>query len=67
MPAAVDVVEAVEMLGDSVSVYLDNGHAAGGIASTILDLTAEVPQVLREGGISLARLQEFEPTVRLAS
>ena len=67
MPAAVDVVEAVEMLGDSVSVYLDNGHAAGGTASTILDLTAEVPQVLREGGISLARLQEFEPTVRLAS
>ena len=67
MPAAVDVVEAVEMLGESVSVYLDNGHAAGGIASTILDLTAEVPQVLREGGISLARLQEFEPTVRLAS
>jgi tRNA A37 threonylcarbamoyladenosine synthetase subunit TsaC/SUA5/YrdC len=67
MPAAVDVVEAVEMLGESVSVYLDNGHAPGGTASTILDLTAEVPQVLREGSISLARLQEFEPTVRLAS
>lgn len=66
MPAAVEVVEAVEMLGDSVAVYLDTGHAAGGLASTILDVTAEVPRVLREGAISLARLQEFDPTVQLA-
>jgi tRNA A37 threonylcarbamoyladenosine synthetase subunit TsaC/SUA5/YrdC len=66
MPAAVDVVEAVEMLGDAVAVYLDNGHAAGGIASTILDVTGDVPRVLREGAISLARLQEFDPTVQLA-
>ena len=66
MPAAVEVVEALEMLGESVAVYLDNGPAPGGEASTILDLTSPTPRVLREGVISVARLQEFDAVVELA-
>jgi tRNA threonylcarbamoyl adenosine modification protein (Sua5/YciO/YrdC/YwlC family) len=67
MPAAVDVVEAQEMLGDKVSVYLDNGPVTGGEASTILDVTGKTPRVLREGAVSLARLQEFDAAVEPAS
>jgi len=64
MPAAVDAVEAEEMLGESVIVYLDGGPVSGAVASTILDVTGETPRVLREGAISLARLQEFDPAVQ---
>ncbi|HEX2316673.1 MAG TPA: L-threonylcarbamoyladenylate synthase [Thermomonospora sp.] len=51
-PAARDVGEAEEMLGDAVSVYLDGGRAALGEASTIIDLTGPVPRVLRSGAVS---------------
>ena len=67
MPAAVHVIEATEMLGNSVAVYLDNGSTPGGTASTILDVTGPRPRVLREGAISLERLQEFDPNVQPAA
>ena len=46
-----------------MSVYLDGGEVPLGQPSTIVDLTAEVPTVLREGAISLAALREVVPTV----
>lgn len=54
---ALTVGEAVEQLGDTVAVYLDSGPAAGGVASTILDVTGE-PRVVRAGAIPLAALRE---------
>lgn len=56
-PAATEVAAAVEMLGDAVSVYLDGGPGAGGVASTIVDCTAERPRVLREGAVTLDALR----------
>ncbi|MFE6734060.1 L-threonylcarbamoyladenylate synthase [Microbacterium sp. NPDC057650] len=61
---AISAADAEEMLGDSVSVYLDGGLSADGIASTIIDCTsladpsAENPRVrvLRDGAISRERL-----------
>ena len=60
MPAASTIEEAEEMLGDRVKVYLDGGPTQGDVASTILDVTGPRPRVLRRGGVSLARLQEFD-------
>ncbi len=60
MPAASTIDEAEEMLGDRVKVYLDGGPSPGDVASTILDVTGPRPRVLRRGGVSLARLQEFD-------
>lgn len=63
-PAAVSVDGALDMLGDSVAVYLDGGDSPTGIASTIIDATGliatETPivRVLREGAISRAQLRE---------
>jgi L-threonylcarbamoyladenylate synthase len=57
-PAATTAVLAREELGDAVSVYLDNGTVAGGVASTIVDLTGPQPRLLRRGAISVGRLRE---------
>ena len=62
--AARTALEAEEMLGDSVEVYLDDGPAAGGEPSTILDVTGEVPVVLRLGALTLEQLHEVAPGVR---
>lgn len=58
MPAAMAVPEAVEQLGESVEVYLDGGPCAAGVPSSIVDVTGEVPVLLREGDISAAQLRE---------
>ncbi|WP_438353398.1 L-threonylcarbamoyladenylate synthase [Microbacterium sp. CJ88] len=62
--AAVRAIDARDMLGDSVAVYLDGGPSSRGIASTIIDATslvgaAEEPlvRVLREGAIDLSALR----------
>jgi L-threonylcarbamoyladenylate synthase len=63
MPAALTIDEARDMLGDAVSVYLDAGPSATGIASTIIDATrlvgGEEPlvRILRDGAVSRERLR----------
>jgi L-threonylcarbamoyladenylate synthase len=58
-PAATTAEQAREQLGDAVAVYLDGGPSAGGQASTIVDLTGDVPRLLRQGAISIGRLREI--------
>lgn len=62
-PAALTAQEAQEQLGDRVAVYLDGGPAASGIASTIVDVTAEVPRILRAGAVSVEALREVVPDI----
>lgn len=64
-PAATTVDDAADMLGDSISVYLDGGASPTGVASTIVDATGLVGRqegrlvrVLREGAVSRAELRE---------
>ncbi|MFF2633991.1 L-threonylcarbamoyladenylate synthase [Microbacterium sp. NPDC058021] len=63
-PAAIAIDDAVDMLGDSVAVYLDAGTRETGIPSTIVDATGlvgdgeKIVRVLREGAVSRARLRE---------
>jgi L-threonylcarbamoyladenylate synthase len=56
--AANTAAGARSQLGDSVAVYLDGGPRDGGVASTIVDLTADQPRLLRRGAISIGRLRE---------
>jgi L-threonylcarbamoyladenylate synthase len=58
LPAATTAVLARDQLGEAVAVYLDNGIAPGGVASTIVDLTGPQPRLLRRGAISVGRLRE---------
>jgi L-threonylcarbamoyladenylate synthase len=62
-PPALVVSEAQEQLGDSVEVYLDGGPALAGVASTIVDITAEVPRVLRAGAVGLEALRDVVPNI----
>jgi L-threonylcarbamoyladenylate synthase len=43
-------------LGDEVDLVLDGGPCAVGVESTIVDLTGEVPQVLRTGAVTAGEL-----------
>lgn len=43
-------------LGGSIDLILDGGPTPMGVESTVLDLTAEIPTILRPGGIDLAQL-----------
>ncbi|HJQ43837.1 MAG TPA: L-threonylcarbamoyladenylate synthase [Jatrophihabitantaceae bacterium] len=62
-PPAVTASEAQDQLGDNVAVYLDGGPALTGVASTIVDVTGEVPTVLRSGAIGVDRLREVVPEI----
>jgi L-threonylcarbamoyladenylate synthase len=46
---------------DGVAAVLDGGAAPGGRASTVLDLSGEIPRLVREGPISAADLGLAEP------
>jgi L-threonylcarbamoyladenylate synthase len=57
-PPATTAAEARAQLGEHVGVYLDGGPAEHAIASTIVDLTADQPRILREGAVSVADIAE---------
>ena len=57
-PPATTADEAVQMLGDAVSVYLDGGPSGEPVPSTIVDVTGDVPRVLRAGALDLELLRE---------
>ncbi|WP_238155604.1 L-threonylcarbamoyladenylate synthase [Kribbella soli] len=66
-PAALDVYDAEEQLGESVAVYLDGGEATGGQPSTIVDLTGDTPRVIRVGALTVEQLRAVVPEVAAES
>jgi tRNA threonylcarbamoyl adenosine modification protein (Sua5/YciO/YrdC/YwlC family) len=57
-PSASNAADAQAQLGESVAVYLDGGPSGDPVASTVVDLTADAPRVLREGAVSTAEVAE---------
>lgn len=57
-PPASTVAEAQEQLGDGVAVYLDGGTSGEPVPSSIVDLTGEVPVLLRAGAVSEADVRD---------
>jgi tRNA threonylcarbamoyl adenosine modification protein (Sua5/YciO/YrdC/YwlC family) len=64
LPPAVDAAEAARQLGGAVEVYLDGGECGEPVPSTIVDLTGDVPTVIRAGAVSLEELREVLPSVQ---
>lgn len=58
-PSASVAAEVFRSLGDRVDAILDGGQTAGGLGSTVLDLSSRVPRILRQGVISRAELVPF--------
>ena len=57
-PPATTAGQARDQLGDRVPVLLDGGPASAAVPSTVVDLTADDPLVLREGAVSAAQIGE---------
>lgn len=57
-PAATTAEAAREQLGESVDVYLDGGPCEADVPSTIVDLTGEMPRLLRGGAVPIGKLRE---------
>jgi L-threonylcarbamoyladenylate synthase len=52
-PSPCTAAEVLAGLGDRVDLVLDGGATPGGPASTLLDLTAEPPRIVRPGAVIL--------------
>jgi L-threonylcarbamoyladenylate synthase len=63
---ATTVDEARQQLGDAVTIYLDGGPAGEPVPSSIVDLTGDVPVLLRAGAIDVEVLRSVVPDLVLA-
>jgi L-threonylcarbamoyladenylate synthase len=57
-PSATTAQQVLDQLAGKLDLILDGGSSPGGQASTVLDLR-EKPRILREGPISLEKINEF--------
>jgi tRNA threonylcarbamoyl adenosine modification protein (Sua5/YciO/YrdC/YwlC family) len=65
-PAPTTAEEAREQLEYSVRVYLEAGAAIDPAPSTIVDVTGDVPRVLRDGAIDFEKLRDVVPDLLAA-
>ncbi len=56
-----------DQLGEAIDYILDCGPCDVGIESTVLDLSEEVPMLLRPGGTTLEEIERFVGRVALAA
>jgi len=56
-PSALTAGEVYFQFGDNIDLVIDGGRCPGGIESTIVDVTGEMPVILREGAISREELE----------
>lgn len=62
-PPACEVADLPDELLRSVAVVVDAGPCPGGVASTVLDLSAHPPRLLREGPIRREELRTLLPNL----
>ena len=55
-PDALDAAGVLAQLGSQIDLVLDGGAVGGGVPSTIVDCSADVPRILRTGAIPSATL-----------
>ncbi|MFC2024917.1 L-threonylcarbamoyladenylate synthase [Chloroflexota bacterium] len=57
-PSPLTADEVYSQLGDKIDLIINGGRCQGGRESTIIDVTGEIPVVLREGAISREELEQ---------
>jgi L-threonylcarbamoyladenylate synthase len=62
-PAATTAEEAREQFDYAVRVYLEAGECPEPVPSTIVDLTGDVPHLVREGAIPVEKLRDVVPNL----
>lgn len=58
-PECSNATEVARQIGQKVDAVVDLGETAGGRGSTIIDVTTDPPQILREGVISRISIQKL--------
>ena len=58
-PSPFTAEEVRQQLGDAVDLIIDGGRCPGGIESTVLDVSGEVPTLVREGAIPKSELEKI--------
>jgi L-threonylcarbamoyladenylate synthase len=56
-PSPLTAAEVRAQFGDDIDAVIDDGHPCPGTESTIVDVTAEIPVILREGAVSAEALR----------
>ncbi len=56
-PGCASISELDQVIADGVDLILDAGRLAGGLGSTIVDVTVNPPVVIREGAVAASRIQ----------
>lgn len=62
-PSPTDAKTCMEDLEGKIPLIIDGGNTLVGLESTVLDITEEVPTILRPGAITLEDIQEILPNV----
>lgn len=64
-PSPTTAQHVLEDLDGRIAAVIDGGPTGVGVESTVLDLTADVPQILRPGGITREQLEQVIGPVEL--
>ncbi|WP_396266358.1 L-threonylcarbamoyladenylate synthase [Halobacillus amylolyticus] len=62
-PSPTEAVHVSQDLDGRIAGIVDGGPTGVGVESTVLDCTAEIPMILRPGGVTKEDLQPFIPTI----
>lgn len=58
-PSALTAEEVKKQIGDRIDYIIDGGKCPGGVESTIIDATGDIPILLRHGAIKTAEIQKI--------
>ncbi len=58
-PPCCSAKEVLISFGENIDLIIDGGETTGGIGSTILDVTVDPPQILRNGMVQRRQLEKF--------
>jgi L-threonylcarbamoyladenylate synthase len=58
-PSPTDAKTVAQDLGDAVAMIIDAGPSRVGVESTVIDVTAAVPVLLRPGGLPIEQVEAF--------
>lgn len=64
-PSPTSAEHVIKDLYGKIDIILDSGPTAVGVESTVLDLTCEIPHILRPGGVTYEELKRFISNVEV--
>lgn len=62
-PSPTNAQHVIEDLEGKIDGIIDGGYAGIGLESTVLDLSGDIPMILRPGGITFEDLKQFIPNI----